>query len=146
MTGTYSAGSAVPLFDFVADPAARIPEGVSLAVRTGGRRSAFVLETARKGSYGHVSIDEAAVRRAIRAQWVPKFADVLASVLLDDASVEGCEDFLAWGEEMGSLQDATAESLRELRDGFAKIQALRMPLRRILGERFDTMRDQAVQL
>jgi hypothetical protein len=59
--------------------------------------------------------------------------DVLASVGSDITSLDGCEDWVEWIENMGMGDEMTARDAREWAQSFANTLRLRQELQLILG-------------
>lgn len=121
--GEWSCGNAVPLRAYLEDPGPF--RGLGFGGRDFRRKAA--------GMHRAVSVDESDARRKIRKAYRPAVSDIVASLLIDDESIEGYDDWLDWAEGMG------ADDLRKARADFATIQERGPVLRRLLGVRFSEL-------
>lgn len=101
--------------------------GIGIAERAAG------LAPRALGGKG-LTIFEAEERAAAHAAYRPSLVDVVGSLLLDAASVEGCRDWLEWAEETGQ-ENFNAVELRSMRTAFDACHDGRNWLTRVfLGE------------
>ncbi len=63
--------------------------------------------------------------------WPPTADEIIESILTDIQSIEGCEDWVDWAEELGSLTDA--KSVRKARDDYHEINARRSLIEERIG-------------
>ena len=146
LVANWRAGSAVALHAFVkaTDEEQRqwIRRGAVMANTIGSNRAAFV----KACEAFRCSVHDAPLRVCVRAGYRPEAADVLASLLTDDASIAGKLDWLEWADEFGALDNAKPQALRELRAAFAQVQERAAPLRAMFGDAFERAQDCAGRL
>jgi hypothetical protein len=134
----WSCGSAIPLLAWkegrVKVRASELPLGCK-------KDTEFVAHAVGYGA--RLTNDVVTIRTAIRRRFRPSLADVMGSLLSDDASVSGYHDWLDWAEDFGS---EGAEALRKARTGWAQIQERAPVLRRMLGSSFDALQALATAL
>lgn len=149
LSGTYKAGSACALADFLAlhkeDTAAAL-EWVRRGENkfphmTGGRLADFVAAAETNGNKRH----DLAPRVTLRKGYLPTIVDVLGCVLTDCASIEGCSDFAEWAENIG-LELSSAASIREAQKSYLEIVEQEAYLRPALGSEWHTAKALAGEL
>lgn len=94
-----------------------------------------VLARANAWNRQGVSLHDAEYLARIHGAYMPSTVDVLAALLMDAASVQDCEDWIEWAEEMGALGESRngAEELRTLRESYHTCHKAARALRRAFG-------------
>ena len=146
-SGTYQAGSAVPLHAYLDGPDsesfAHWKRSRWWADMPFGVRSDDIKAACK--AY-RPSLHDAPIRAAVRRRYRPATVDIVASLLVEAISVEGRRDWMEWANEFGDLDGATPAKLRQLRNDFDAIHDNAANLRRFLGAEWDRATELALSL